>query len=329
MDSPPRYCQFGKRFLDGFSWIAPVTNNRLGDALNIEFVHEQLFLIEGDKVLRNIGYSEKGARFSEDDFGKSIQTLDDLAKNGYWLIGRPYHPEAAEEALAGMEDGHYYSFFSNQCQDWADRLKRRIEAVEKSRGLPALALPSGETTRDRFWKEQPPTAPASALLGLLAIVLGVGSMLAPAVAAQRSVWVLAAFLAITGIADIAYAFHGHAWRQILPTILFAMLNLAAGVSLFLDTQLAAQWAGGLFAVAFAINGIARVVVALRSRPIVQWLGTLASGLGMLIGASLLLTRTVGDRDVLFGVIIGLNLMLGGFSTLWLRWSAARNEGGAA
>jgi len=37
------YCQFGKRFLDGFSWLAPLTNNRLGDALNIEFVHEQLF----------------------------------------------------------------------------------------------------------------------------------------------------------------------------------------------------------------------------------------------------------------------------------------------
>ena len=40
------YCQFGKRFLDGFSWLAPLTNNRLGDALNIEFVHEQLFLFK-------------------------------------------------------------------------------------------------------------------------------------------------------------------------------------------------------------------------------------------------------------------------------------------
>jgi hypothetical protein len=66
------YCQFGKRFLDGFSWLAPLTNNRLGDALNIEFVHEQLFFIQGNRVLDNVGYSEKGGaltrRSSENRF---------------------------------------------------------------------------------------------------------------------------------------------------------------------------------------------------------------------------------------------------------------------
>ncbi len=44
--TPVRYCQFAKRFLDGFSWLAPLTNNKVGDALNIEFVHEHVFLIE-------------------------------------------------------------------------------------------------------------------------------------------------------------------------------------------------------------------------------------------------------------------------------------------
>jgi hypothetical protein len=44
---------------------------------------------------------------------------------------------------------------------------------------------------------------------------------------------------------------------------------------------------------------------------------------MLAGAILLLTHTIGERDVLFGVMIGVNLILGGFSTLWLRWSARR------
>ena len=44
---------------------------------------------------------------------------------------------------------------------------------------------------------------------------------------------------------------------------------------------------------------------------------------MLAGAVLLLTHTIGERDVLFGVMIGVNLILGGLSTLWLRWSARR------
>jgi hypothetical protein len=137
------YCQFGKRFLDGFSWLAPLTNNRLGDALNIEFVHEQLFFIQGDRVLDNVGYSEKGARFNEAQFGKPIHSLEDLGQNDYWLVGRRFHPDAAHEALAEQEDGYYYCFFSNQCQDWADRLKRRIERVEKTRGFEPLGSERG------------------------------------------------------------------------------------------------------------------------------------------------------------------------------------------
>jgi hypothetical protein len=103
------YCQFGKRFLDGFSWLAPLTNNRLGDALNIEFVHEQLFFIQGNRVLDNVGYSEKGTRFNEAQFGKPIHSLEDLGRNGYWLVGRRFHPDAVHEALAEQEDGYYYS----------------------------------------------------------------------------------------------------------------------------------------------------------------------------------------------------------------------------
>lgn len=320
---PVRFCQFGKRFLDGFSWIAPVTNNRLGDALNIEFVHEQLFTIEGDRVLDNIGYGEKGKRFREEEYGKPINSLDDLAKNGYWLIGRRFHPDVAKEALSEVDDGHYYSFFSNQCQDWADRLTRRMDRIEKARGLAPLGKP--EPTEKSYWKEQPPSAPASALLGLLAIALGIGSFVAPAVAAHRSVWIVAAFLVVSGLSEILYACHSRAWSQVLETMFFAILNIAAGAALFLDTQFAAYWAGGLFALAFGINGLSHILVSLRSRPFIPHLGTFFTGLSMSAGAILLLTKTIGDRDVLFGLMIGFNLILGGLSTLWLRWSAARHS----
>jgi uncharacterized membrane protein HdeD (DUF308 family) len=317
------YCQFGKRFLDGFSWLAPVTNNRLGDALNIEFVHEQLFFIEGDRVTDDVGYSEKGKRFSESEFGKPIRNLADLDRNGYWLVGRRYHPEAAREALATQEDGHYYSFFSNQCQDWADRLRRRMDRIEKSRGLPVLAEPAPEAKGRHFWHEKAPTVPASALFGLVAIALGVGSVLAPVVAAHRSLMILALFFIVSGLADVAYACHGRMWSQILQTIFFALLNLAGGVALLLDTSVAASWAGGVFGVALAVNGSARTVVALRARPFSPW--ALLAGLGMAGSAVLLFTRTVGERDAIFGLIIGFNLILGGAATLWLHWHASRER----
>src|SRR5689334_15059619 len=94
------YCRFGKRDLDGMSWLAPLLNNRIGDRLNLELRHEHLFFIQGDRVLKDIGYGEKGQRFSEAEFGKPIRSLQDLKMHGYWLVGRAYDPAIMREALA-------------------------------------------------------------------------------------------------------------------------------------------------------------------------------------------------------------------------------------
>ena len=66
-----------------------------------------------------------------------------------------------------------------------------------------------------------------------------------------------------------------------------------------------------------------MVVALRSRPLKNWLVSLLAGFGLLIGAVLLLTCTVGERDMIFGLLVGVNLILGGGSTIWLHWTASR------
>src|SRR2546426_10479712 len=52
------YSRFAKRDLDKMSWLAPLVSNRFGDLLNIELRHEQLFFIQDDQVIEDIGYSE-------------------------------------------------------------------------------------------------------------------------------------------------------------------------------------------------------------------------------------------------------------------------------
>ncbi len=164
------YCRFGKRNLDGMSWLAPLVNNRLGDRLNLELRHEQLFFIKGDQVLEDIGYSEKGQRFTEAQFGKPIHSLEDLERNGYWLVGQEYDPAVMREALAQQKDGYYYSLFANQCQDWADRLRRSAERLEAQRGpKPARIRTPGAP---HYSKPVSPTEPASIWMGVLAILLG-------------------------------------------------------------------------------------------------------------------------------------------------------------
>ena len=152
------YCRFRKRNLDGMSWLAPLVNNRIGDRLNLELRHEQLFFIKNDQVLEDIGYNDKGQRFTEAHFGKPIHSLEDL-KKGYWLVGQEYDPAIMRQALSEQKDGYYYSLFSNQCQDWADRLRRSAERLEIARGLTPKR--SGQPSAPHYSKPVSPTEPAS------------------------------------------------------------------------------------------------------------------------------------------------------------------------
>src|SRR5262249_21860104 len=104
-----RYARFAKRDLEGTSWLAPLLNNRFGDLLNLELRHEHLFFVDGEGVVEDVGYSEKGRRFSESEYGKPIRSLADVNHYGYWFVGRAYDPDAMHEALRRQQDGHYYS----------------------------------------------------------------------------------------------------------------------------------------------------------------------------------------------------------------------------
>src|SRR4029450_13343911 len=102
-----------------------------------------------------------------------------------------------------------------------------------------LGSERGASNGQGFWREKAPTVPASLFLGIVAILLGIGACLAPMIAAQKSVIVLALFFIASGAADVVYALHGHVWSQILQTIFFAMFKRIGGMSLVLSRSLRA------------------------------------------------------------------------------------------
>lgn len=319
MDDPPLQARFAKRYLDGLSWLRFLTRGKLMAVLNLEVVHEHLFFLKGDQVVRDIGYSEKGKRFSEAEYGKPMHNLQDVKSGGYWFVGRAYDGASAEEALNRIDDGHYYSIFSNQCQDWADRVRRMTVRVEKERGLKTPKEADDEELAPLL-RERPPTVPASAGFGILALLLGLGALLAPFVAASVMLLVLGIFFVVAGCADVAYALHNRNWRNVLSTLLFALLWIAGGVFLLLDRSHMASWLGEAFILSLAIQGVIKTIAGLRGRPFLHWIGTLASGLALLAAAFLLQFEVVQQTDRLFGLLVGGNLLLGGFSTLWLNWT---------
>ena len=317
------YCRFGKRNLDGMSWLAPLVNNRLGDRLNLELRHEQLFFIKGNRVLEDVGYSEKGQRFTEAQFGKPIHSLEDLKRNGYWLVGQEYDTTVMREALAEQKDGYYYSLFANQCQDWADRLRRSAERLEAERGLKPKADPP--SAAPHYSKPVSPTEPASIWMGLLAVILGVASILGPIIAGDLfTVFVGIVFL-VSGASHVAYGLHAKDWRNFLHFLFLALSLVGGGVLILMNLYFAAVASGTLLAILIAIQGVDSIIVGAGNRPLIRGFGPLAAGIGMLACAALIVSRWPESSDVSVGLWVGLALTAGGLSTVWLSWTTRHED----
>jgi len=327
-EPPDTVCRFAKRRLDKMSWLAPLVNDRIGDRLNIELRHEQLFFVSGTSVVDDIGYGDKGERFSEADFGKPIRSLEDMKKGGYWFVGRTYPAAVMREALRRQQDGYYYNFLSNQCQDWADRLKRNAERIERERNLSPTADPAGgaETAvLESFTRLVPPTEPASILMGVLSLGIGIAALVAPLVVANAFAVVLGLVFVASGVAHITYAFHGRDWRNLIGICGIGVLYLGAGGFYLLNRKFAVVASSTLLASMLAIQGLAHLGLALRGRPPHRWAVMFATGLLMLAGAGMVWKHWPRSGDDFLGLVVGLCLIVGGLGTVWLSWSTRREE----
>ncbi|MDB4512148.1 DUF308 domain-containing protein [Arenicella sp.] len=324
------YCRFGKRDLEKMSWIAPLVNNRFGDALNIELRHQQLFFIDGDTVTDNIGYSEKGTRFNEADFGKPIKTLEEMTAAGYWLVGRAFDPQVMREALSRQKDGYYYSIFSNQCQDWADRLQKTAQRVEKEWGLKAGeildGLPPEQKLELKEVKRVPPTEPASLSMGVIATFIGLAAIAAPYFFASKLGLLLGAFFLASGVSHLVYAFRGKDMRAAVPIVITAFVYLLGGAFLLLNRVYAIATLTLVIALVLGFQGLTHIFMAAFSRPIKNWMATLATGIVNLLLAHMIFYRWPISGQKFMGIAVGISLIIGGLSTIYLS-QKTRNDVG--
>ena len=144
------YAQFAQRNLDKLSWLYPLVNNKLGALLHLQLRHDQLFFMKDGTVVDEIGYGENGKRFHERDMGKVMRAPQDITAQGYWFVEPRFNAEAAYEALQQVQDGSYYSLFSNQCQDWANRVRVKTEQIEQAQHL---APPPGRESYAALYRE--------------------------------------------------------------------------------------------------------------------------------------------------------------------------------
>ncbi|MBJ7258811.1 MAG: hypothetical protein JHD33_04655 [Chthoniobacterales bacterium] len=309
------YAQFAQRNLDKLSWLYPLVNNKLGALLHLQLRHDQLFFMKSGQVVDEIGYGDDGKRFHERDMGKVMRTPQDITAQGYWFVEPRFNAKAAYEALQEVQDGAYYSLFSNQCQDWADRVRLKTEQIEKEQHL---APPSGREADSALYREVAPTVPAAWYFGMIAVIVGVLGLGAPLVTGFHYLKLVALLLFAIGLSDLVYAFSSRAWGTFLSTVFFGLLSMAGGVAVWVSDHFLLANSNGVMAVALAAVGFARIGVAVRSRPFSAWIGTFVTGFLLLATAWIAWIHKEGSAAAwVLGAALSVSFISAGISTIWL------------
>jgi uncharacterized membrane protein HdeD (DUF308 family) len=155
--------------------------------------------------------------------------------------------------------------------------------------------------------------------GIVLIVLGTLAVLIPAVASVAATIVFGWILLLSGIMGLIATFRARGSPGFGWSLLSAILGIAAGVIL-LATPL--QGALSLTAVLIAfliIEGVATVLFALEHRKGAsgRWIWLLASGILDIALGGILLAGLPGTAVWALGLLVGINMIFGGWSLVWM------------
>ena len=154
-------------------------------------------------------------------------------------------------------------------------------------------------------------------LGILMIILGVVAMAAPVVATIAIQVMLGWLLVISGIAEGIHAFMVKEWRGFLLELLSAVLYLGVGLMLLVDPLKGAVALTLILAVFLLVEGIFKIITALRVRDHRGWGWLLASGIVSVILGVLIWAQWPASGLWVIGLLVGIQLLFTGWSLVML------------
>jgi uncharacterized membrane protein HdeD (DUF308 family) len=157
--------------------------------------------------------------------------------------------------------------------------------------------------------------------GILMIILGIFAIGAPVVATIAVQVLLGWLLVIGGIAEGIHAFMAQNWRGFLFELLSAILYLAVGVLLLVNPLLGAAALTLLLAVFLVVEGIFKIIMALRVRDHRGWGWVLASGILSLILGAMIWAQWPASGAWVIGLLVGIQLLFTGWSLVMLALAA--------
>jgi len=153
-------------------------------------------------------------------------------------------------------------------------------------------------------------------LGILLIVLGVISILSPAVAGGAVVTVVGLILLVAGVVQVLRAFQMTGSEKVL-TIALGVIAALAGIAVVMHPILGLAFLTLLLATYFVAEGVWKIIASFRYRPNAGWGWLLGSGLLSLVLGWLIWSQWPLSGLWAVGVLVGVNLLGTGASLVTL------------
>lgn len=162
------------------------------------------------------------------------------------------------------------------------------------------------------------------VVGILMIVLGTAAIAFPFAATLATELFVGWILAISGVLGIVQAFRASRWKGFLWSLLGALLALGVGILLLFYPLTGILSLTFLLTVFFISGGILRIILAFRLRPHDHWGWLLVSGILALLLAALILSRWPVAAAWVIGLLVGIDLIFTGLTSVMLSMAARRS-----
>ena len=162
--------------------------------------------------------------------------------------------------------------------------------------------------------------------GIVLVVLGLAAIVVPPLASLAVTILLGWMFMISGVAGLALTF----WARGMPgfwwSLLSAALAIGAGLILLVQPVQGALTLTIVVGAYFLAEGVATIMYALEHRRELseRWSWLLVSGLMDILIAFLIIAGLPGSAEWAIGLLVGINLVLGGASLVGMAL-AARNS----
>jgi len=154
-------------------------------------------------------------------------------------------------------------------------------------------------------------------LGIGLILLGVLAIVIPFVATLATTLFIGWLLIIGGIAHAIHAFQNRRWAGFAWAIVSAILYVIAGILVVANPLVGTLTLTLVLAGFFIVNGVVKIIRALQHRAMSSWGWLLFDGIITLALGALIVAQWPATAVWAIGLLVGIELLLGGFSMVLL------------